>query len=724
MPTATRNTIVESTSVAKSTNSRIEVLRASDGSLWVPATFDDGTNSGWRVYRSTNGGTTWAEVTQSESFTYDTSVPEPWRAWQAGNRLFIQDGNAVWVSRVLSATETTITWDLANRHSGLNPTPNLGDWRKRPDVTYADHQTTAVAVGKRSGVSTGSSQGRAVRVDARRSTTGDLDRGDSDDGSRFTVNPASAWPSIWVDSAHDGQGGSVANTSGWLGWVLYNRGTTLVLQRFQAIPTWHSRENRLTLNNHRSISTTHAGVNRYALLYDGSNAVAVYATTGHQVQITLRDSGDLTTTHRASVALPTGWAYSTIDLLLAARLSDGRIVCVIIDYTVSDGRPNVQYNLWTPSSNTWGSWDRFVTDTDWATDVCRTETAWTRYPPDNRPRLTLVRESTTSRWLYHYELNLNLAPTQPTWVSPPTGTVADVGAALTLDWDFADPDIGDTQSAYTLRRRVGTTTDYRTSTGWDTTESAATKLTSATSAHTLAVAWAAATDADHYYAVKTWDAEDLGPSPWSAETRVQPDTPPTVTVTAPTNNATVVATVDVTWTATSQSAYQLRALADDAQNQPDPDTVLLTTGKVIDDAARTASLTFTENDIDAHVELTVWSQKGLAAAEITRRVLVRFATPPTPTVTAAADTTEPAIKVDVSWTAPVGTEPAVTRVDIWRRQVGDTDDGIRVGTPTPTSTNATSVEWHDYSTASGVAYQYQAVLQGDNDTTSRSAWVT
>ena len=88
-------------------------------------------------------------------------------------------------------------------------------------------------------------------------------------------------------------------------------------------------------------------------------------------------------------------------------------------------------------------------------------------------------------------------------------------------WDFNDPDAGDTQSAYSLRRTIGTTVRYRNATGWQTAEDAATKLAGDTSSLALGTAWGAATDQDHHYAVKTWDAQDAV-SPWSADTRVVP----------------------------------------------------------------------------------------------------------------------------------------------------------------------------------------------------------
>jgi len=129
----------------------------------------------------------------------------------------------------------------------------------------------------------------------------------------------------------------------------------------------------------------------------------------------------------------------------------------------------------------------------------------------------------TNDTIYQYTLfTPNTSPTAPTWQAPTNGSTQDVSSTLLLDWLFTDPDAGDTQSAYTLRRTIGAGITYYNGTTWQGTEDATTKIASATESHLLPTNWGATTDADHYYAVETWDAADAGPSPWSTELQIIP----------------------------------------------------------------------------------------------------------------------------------------------------------------------------------------------------------
>ncbi len=101
----------------------------------------------------------------------------------------------------------------------------------------------------------------------------------------------------------------------------------------------------------------------------------------------------------------------------------------------------------------------------------------------------------------------NVAPSAPTWVN--TDNVgADVGAALVLDWNFVDGNPADTQTAYTLRRQIGAGSYAYWKASDSTWNASVQKITSATSAVTLASGWGADGDDDHKFAVLVYDVLD------------------------------------------------------------------------------------------------------------------------------------------------------------------------------------------------------------------------
>lgn len=67
---------------------------------------------------------------------------------------------------------------------------------------------------------------------------------------------------------------------------------------------------------------------------------------------------------------------------------------------------------------------------------------------------------------------------------------------------------------------------------------------------------------------------------------------------------------------------------------------------------------------------------------------------------------------------PTVVVPAVTINYIWRRDVGDTGDGIRIGSCVP---NGSLVDWY---VASGKGYEYRAEAVGENGTSAYSEWTS
>jgi hypothetical protein len=119
--------------------------------------------------------------------------------------------------------------------------------------------------------------------------------------------------------------------------------------------------------------------------------------------------------------------------------------------------------------------------------------------------------------------NLNAAPFSPAITSPASADPANRTAGLLVEWVFSDPDAGETQSAFALRRTIGADVRYwNVSAGtWDVAE---VKNAGATSSVTLAApVWSESGTETVEISVKNWDsgdtegpyADDVGVTPTS-----------------------------------------------------------------------------------------------------------------------------------------------------------------------------------------------------------------
>lgn len=318
--------------------------------------------------------------------------------------------------------------------------------------------------------------------------------------------------------------------------------------------------------------------------------------------------------------------------------------------------------------------------------------------------------------IYHsYIMGLNEAPTAPTWTAPADGSTQDVDSSLLLDWTFNDPDAGDTQSAFSVKRTIGATTTYWNGTTWQASEDASTKIATATTSHNMSASWGSDGDADHYYSVKTWDAADAGPSPWSSTLRVIPSAKdnPTITAPTPTGTPTVGASALVEWTVTTQTKYRV-VVSDTTGGTMDTGTLEYDSGIIIDGVGRSQTASFPTNSVTRYVKVQTWNDEGLASTLDEVDVSVTFTPPATPTLVNSSNT--PAGAITVTVTNP-GTGSAEDYNDIYRREGDDATTEIRVATGV-----AVDGAFIDYTPRSGVAYKYLAKVFGTNGSTADSTW--
>lgn len=267
----------------------------------------------------------------------------------------------------------------------------------------------------------------------------------------------------------------------------------------------------------------------------------------------------------------------------------------------------------------------------------------------------------------HLQQTAGTIPAIPTWdftgAAYTNGGAAEAAAALVLKWTFTDQDPGDTQGSYALSRQIGAATiaywNATTST-WGASE---VQNTSATSQVTLASGWGADADLPHSYKVKVWDASGNPSVGYSTALQLSPSVKSNPTITAPAAAAVLTTdAVTITWTVAEQSAYRVQLVS----TTPATGTVY-DSGKVIG-----TDLTFTvpysmANGTAYTINLWTYNNEGLASTVQARSFTVAYAPPP---AVVASPTAVPAsgwMSVTTSSLAPVGSQPAVVSLDLFRR---------------------------------------------------------
>ena len=432
------------------------------------------------------------------------------------------------------------------------------------------------------------------------------------------------------------------------------------------------------------------------MVFDGSRVI-ITLVDGANVGLFERDAADTTTTTRSGVAIPVA-------------------SCVTYD---NDS------NVWIAGASAGDLCVRkFVRSTlTWAT----TETVDTDNPVNP---LSMRRTGGNTIAIAYTDISgggarfdvtyNNVAPSSPTWVNV-DNVGADVGAALTLDWNFVDANPGDAQTAYTLRRQIGAGSYAYWKASDSTWNASVQKITSATSAVTLASGWGADGDANHKFAVLVYDNLDTV-SPYSAELTVTPSVPSVPVITTPADAGTVAsASLTAVWTCTSQSTYRVELLNSAGT------VTLWDSGILASTSVRDQVIAYTlVNGTSYKVRVTTVNVEGLTATPDTNSFTTTYTSPATPTVVVTPSTSLAKITVTPTQPTPGGGQPTVTSIDIFvrcaagrnypdgERPVGGV--GIRVGAALPPST-----AWVDYPSA-GVAYEYMVRANADNGTYADSAW--
>jgi hypothetical protein len=318
-----------------------------------------------------------------------------------------------------------------------------------------------------------------------------------------------------------------------------------------------------------------------------------------------------------------------------------------------------------------------------------------------------------------YSALLNAAPTAPPWTAPADNSYQNRDAALTLDWDFADPDGSDTQSAYALSKSVdGAALEY-----WNASTSAwvgsSVDNPTASTLVTLASGWAVSGESVEYK-VKTLDAAGAA-GPFGSGLTVNAAVATVPVIDAPASSATLTgSSADISWTVAAQTAYQLRVLSS-------ADAELFSTGKVLGAVTEvTLGYVFVDGAVDLKIELTTWNANDIPGVDTNDSIDVSFTPPATPTLTVTKNDAEGYVSIAISDPTPAGAQPTVETHDVFvrvaagGRQIGERTVG-GVGIRISTGIVETDGTYLDYEAASSADFEYRTLAVAGT-ATAYSAW--
>lgn len=298
-------------------------------------------------------------------------------------------------------------------------------------------------------------------------------------------------------------------------------------------------------------------------------------------------------------------------------------------------------------------------------------------------------------------LTYNQPPSAPSLAMPANSAALNPSQTQRFSWSFADPDPGDSQSAYELRVGIVGSGVWGYLSGTVNLPSNFHDVSAGSFGTGQSLEWQ----------VRTADSQGVW-GPWSASnfftTTAAPAGP---TVLSPVNGATLpTSSVTLSWSTSAQDAWQARVLNAGTL------AVLQDSGTVENAATRQTTFTGLANGVGVRLEVRVRSA-GLWSAWGAVEVAVSFTPPATPTVALAPDDSTGTIAVQSSHPTPSGGQPTVVSQEVWRRRTNEPTTELRIAKDYPPGS-----VFVDYTPASGVDYEYRVVAVGSSGATSESAW--
>jgi hypothetical protein len=452
-----------------------------------------------------------------------------------------------------------------------------------------------------------------------------------------------------VELEHNGDGISAATPNLW---VCYGRNTLRMVKLAWQGNGWYASSATQTIRSGLG-SHTHC-IGRW----DGTRWImgTISPDDNTEVRVYERNQANTFTTVYDSPAHPTG-AIRTLAASYDNVTKDLRL------FAVGTSTDVLYYIDYTRATSSWTVWAAVT-----ATALLNGGLEFTvrRGGSSGNARIDVGTAHTGApNTVVHTAQSTSSVPNIATWNTsglPYTnGGAADVGAALTLDWDFTDPDPGDAQGSYALSRQIGTGTVNYWNAGTSTWATTEVFNSTATTSVTLASGWGAGTDANHTYKVRVRDSSSVAAPAYSAALTLIPSVKVNPALTAPAAGGTVTTDqVTVTWTAAEQTQRRIRLL--DANS-----AVVFDTGfQVGTDLTYTPDLIL-DNLGSYTVELTTKNLEGLPSTPQTRAFTVNYTPPPAATSSFAPSTGNGWITVTSAAPTPTGAQPTAATQDLYRR---------------------------------------------------------
>ena len=610
------------------------LIRLSTGTLVVPF-IKTATDTKWTYFVSTNNGEAWNEVSPTTPSVTGT-VEVPSAARRLAHRLgpgdkivtYDQDG---WLGKatLTAGITTTIAFEQAvvRAHPGFSTS-----WSrlKANIVTLSGATVNGVIIQESIFQVPG---GHTTFTGPIRVEFGQNAKiiGSGASKSGYASLDFSDWdmlPRALAEGGHTGDG-ITASTTATRTHVVFSAAATSA-NLIHGLPL----EDEANTYNPVANVVLATNVDVFDVLFTGSHLVAFHNAPNNTVGAASRDEGRTQTrVFNESPPLPAG----EVTILRAAYLHSLDTFAVLAgDGTVQDGMLNLWLSYFHSGSDTWQPWLRVDGESDWENKAIQGGVAWDPYPSDGRARWALSRISGIQRDIYFYTAKIGNLPGPPTWETPEQFTVHAPTAALTLEWEFVDPDEQAFQSAYRLRRTVdGGPWEYWTGAAWEDSEGASNKSASTATTLTMPSDWAAAADLVHEFQVQTWDEDDNGPSAWSEALRVRVGAAPVEpTVTAPAVGDQINQAFAVSWTVAEQLRWQVQ-LVGDSSGDPDLDAVHYDSGVRSDGDSRTTQVpTFASGTY--HVGLRTWSLRDVTSDWVWVRISLHADPPRQPTAAVTA----------------------------------------------------------------------------------------
>lgn len=539
-------------SLSGSTEKRLDM--APDGTLWA-LVVSGGDPGKAKFFKSTNGGSTWSYSSGSDiSLEQATSVPSlyidadgyahvAWSKW-------LHDPQVIRYARGKPKTGGGWSW------STVTISPAGG--RTTTDVDVIAHKTGAgwtVWVSWGLGTSGGAKVSRVAVNSAGSISVTTTQHGPSAGGGSNQIH-ALEWN-------HNGDGKTSLTDPHLYFMVASGAGSTGPIYVHRAL---HSGGTWTWQTPVQVIASATLPDTTMTCVWDGARLMGAYAANSATINVFEWDGSAGSVTFRNPPAAPGGTGVVQGLSLSHDPVTDDLYLTY---YDATDG--DIRWSKFTRGTLTWSAWAVFISRSANALyDDGKIQQV--RHPGNDAVDLIYVHGPSGSTYpIYSNRLaTLPRTPSAPTLNTPASGSKLDLANGGTFVWTYNPVALGDTQQAWSFRRKLGATTEY-----WNNSSKTwgASQVWNSGSSTTVSFDPAKWTNGNTYqWAVASRSSSSGLDSVFSGDRSVVATSAPVVDVTAPDGIVYGEDTPLVTWDYTSldpQATYRVRIIQEQAGIDPD-----------------------------------------------------------------------------------------------------------------------------------------------------------